>query len=299
MLNKKHAIVLVAGQSNAVGYDESPVEYRSSYSPNKRIKQLGFNGTNNLKIVDLTHCAESYQDMTPFTNPANPTRVGTKGIHLPLANELLKHIPSDYELLIISCAFGGTGFTAGVEGTYDAAAMKPMNGTGHGGIKWSQTSPYYLAMRDRLKFAFDLSHENVFLGTVWIQGEQDHADPSTHYTEFQNMTTAFFHFFNTNGYSKRVKKGTFDKDIWYNVETTGYWYTTFAGCETIWNNYRTWNPTTYVLVARETETNLVNGTGATSSTKAAHFGNNAYEKVIAPNIVKTMKTIGTVLLAFL
>ncbi|WP_143155618.1 hypothetical protein [Ornithinibacillus halophilus] len=284
---KKYAVVVVAGQSNAVGYDESPVEYRDGYQLNSRVKQLGFNGDSNLKVIDLNHCAEDFQDMTAFSHPSSPERLGTKGMHLPLGNLLLDHIPDEYDVLIIPAAFGGTGFTTGVTGTYDETNMKPVNDSNEARIKWSSTSPFYLAMRDRLRYALDLNDVSIFLGVVWVQGEQDALDPATHFTEFKEMTSTFFDYFNENGYANRVKKGTFDKDIWYNVESTYYWHDK-PGCARIWDNYKVWNPATYVPVARDTETNKVNGTGATTSNLEAHFGNNAYSKVIAPNVVNKM-----------
>lgn len=280
---KKHAIVIVAGQSNAVGYDESPVEYRFSYHNSSRVKQIGFKGENNLKIIELDHSPEDLQDMSSFSNPLTPEMMGTKSVHLPLGNELLKHIPEDYDVLFIPIAFGGTGFTIGTIGTYNSTNMKPSAGQ----LTWSATSPYYLAMRDRLKYALDLNENNVFLGTIWIQGENDNPDPTGHWAGFTAMTKAFFDYFNQNGYGNRVKKGTFDKDIWYNVESTEYWKT-LSGYNTILANYNSWNGKTYVPIPTDTDTNVVNGTGATASNREAHFGNNAYYKVIAPAIMAKM-----------
>ena len=289
--NSKLAVLCVAGQSNAVGYDESPLEYRFTYRNNRRLKQLGFH-TDNLKIIPLNHCAQSFQDMRAFGNPSNPAdRPGTKGVHLPLATLLLDVIPDDYDIVVIPAAFGGTGFTIGTTGTYNSDTMKPMNGTQHGGIQWGSSSPYFYAMRDRIKYCLDKNDENIFLGVIWIQGEHDSSNPATHWTGFTAMTDAFFAYFNDNGYGGRVKKGVWDKDIWYNVETTYQWYDK-PGCVTIWNNYKTWSPDTYVEVPRDTDTNAVNGTGSTTFNRPAHFGNNAYYKVVAPNIFEKMKENG-------
>lgn len=280
---KKHAIVLVAGQSNAVGYDESPVDHRFSYHTSSRVKQIGLKGDNNLKVIELDHSPEDLQDMSSFSNPSTPEMMGTKSVHLPLGNELLKHIPEDYDVLFIPIAYGGTGFTIGTTGTYNSENMKPSAGQ----LTWSATSPYYLAMRDRLKYALDLNDDNVFLGTIWIQGENDNIDPTGHWAGFTTMTKAFFDYFNQNGYGKRVKKGVFDKDIWYNVESTKYWKT-LSGYNTILANYNSWNAKTYVPIPVDTDTNAINGTGATASNREAHFGNNSYYKVVAPAIVSKM-----------
>lgn len=285
----KYAIVLVAGQSNAVGYDESPVNGLFNGCINPRIKQLGFKGENNLKIIPLTHCAENYQDLatTTFTNAnnVNTNNLGTKGIHLPLGNLLVKELPSDYNILFLPCAYGGTGFTTSASyGTYDESNLKPSSGA----LRWGVDSAYYKAMRDRLKYVLDMNYENIFLGVVWIQGEHDSANSNGHLTGFTNMTNDFFDYFNSNGYSSRTKKGIFDKDIWFNVETVAYWYGV-GQCQTIWDNYREWNESTYVEIPRDTDSNITNGTGSTSSTRPSHFGNDAFAKVIAPRVFDKLK----------
>ena len=102
------------------------------------------------------------------------------------------------------------------------------------------------------------------------------------------MTNDFFDYFNSNGYSSRTKKGVFDKDIWFNVETVAYWYGV-GQCQTIWDNYREWNENTYVEIPRDTDSNATNGTGSTSSTKPSHFGNDAFTKVVAPRVFDKLK----------
>lgn len=292
--NKKCAIVCVAGGSEAVGCDESPVEHRFTYIENSRVKQLGFKGDDNLKIIPLTHCAQNFEDMTEFTNPASPNRKGTKGIHLPLGNLLAKQIPDDYDIVIIPCAYGDTGFTKGSPGGYIEATMKPNNGSVPKDIKWGETSPYLLTMIDRIKFVLDKNEDSIFLGVVWMQGEGDYRNHTFHQIDFIGMTTLFFNSFNTGGYSNRVRKGIFDKDIWFNVETVNYWYTQ-GTARYIWDNYKTWNDKTYVEVPRDTDSNEVNGTGATSPIKASHFGNNAFYNVVAPNVFNKMLSANVLL----
>ncbi|MCR1953199.1 hypothetical protein NSA50_19625 [Clostridium sp. DSM 100503] len=281
---EKYFIIAVAGQSNAVGYDESVVSSIVSKNINEnRIKQLGLYEDDNLKVIPLGHCAQSFQDMRNMSNPNSLNFKGTKGLHLPLGNLLLKHIPEEYKIVFLPVAYGGTGFNSGKVGTYDQNTMKPSSGA----LKWSDTSPYFLAFRDRLKYLLDLNQDNIFGGVIWIQGENDKTNASTHKAAFERMTNTFFEYFNNNGYENRVKKGVWDKDIWYNVETVSYWYLQ-GQCKEIWENYKNWNPNTYVDIPRDTETNAVNGTGVTSSTRQSHFGNNAYQKVVAPRIVEKM-----------
>ena len=292
----KYVVVCIAGQSNAVGYDESPVDTKFLYKnrDTERIKQLGFYGTDNLQIIDLGYCAQSMQDMTAH-NRAGTETAGTKGIHLPLANLMLDYIPDDYAILMLPISFGGTGFTSGTAGTYDTNLKKPSNaGAGRGTTaqKWGVDTPYYNTLRDRIIHVLNLNEQNLFAGIVWCQGENDKTNAAGHYSGFQAMTEALFTALNNAGLGGRTPKGTFDKDIWYNLETVSYWYSQNQ-CQQIWDNYKSWNANTYVEIPRDTESNAVNGTGQTTSNYPSHYGNNAYQKVIAPRVLQKMIDMNT------
>lgn len=287
----KYVVVCIAGQSNAVGYDESKVEFTGLYNakdPN-RIKQLGFYGQDNLKIVDLGYCAQSMQDLRPHNN-ADTITPGTKGLHLPLANLLLEHIPEDYGILMLPISYGGTAFTAGQDDAYDSTQKKPVaQGFGEGTtiLKWGKNTAYYQTLRDRIIYALNLNPENKFAGLIWCQGENDAQNPKEHFPAFKEMTEELFASLNDAGLGNRVPKGIWDKDIWYNMETVSYWYT-LEGCVEIWNNYKNWNPDTYIEIPRDTDSNEINGTGQTASIRGAHFGNNSYAKVIAPKVLNKL-----------
>ena len=293
---EKFVVVAVAGQSNAVGYDESPVDTKFIYKnrDTERIKQLGFYGEDNLQIIDLGYCAQSMQDMTAH-NRAGSDTPGTKGIHLPLANLMLDYIPDDYGVLMLPISFGGTGFTSGTAGTYDTELKKPSNaGAGRGTTaqKWGVNTPYYNTLRDRIIHVLNLNPENLFAGIIWCQGENDKTNAAGHYSGFQTMTEALFTALNDAGLGGRTPKGTWDKDIWYNMETVAYWYSQNQ-CQQIWDNYRQWNENTYVEIPRDTESNQINGTGQTTSNYPSHYGNNAYQKVIAPRVLQKMIDMNT------
>jgi len=142
-------IVCVAGQSNAAGFDESPVNFRPEDAP-ARIFQLGYWGEDNLKPRPLLPCAQNFQDMRPFGHP-DSTVPGAKGIHLPLARLLLPLIPPGDALLILPCAYGGTGFTVNEIGPYDDQALRPAPGA----WRWGVSSNYYRALRDRIAWVLD------------------------------------------------------------------------------------------------------------------------------------------------
>jgi len=281
-MKKKYMIVCVAGQSNAVGYDESAVaqDYCAQFD-GARIRQLGLHGEDNLRIIPLGACAQSYQDMRPFGHPKNP-EAGTKGIHLPLAHLLLRHIPEDYGVLMISCAYGGSGFTVGELGPYEKERLAPAAGV----WRWGAASNYYQGMKDRIAYALDLNPENRFLGVVWCQGEHDNGDAAGQKAGFEAMTADFLAYFERH-YPGRVYKGGWNRDVWYNYETVSYWYEQGA-CAQIWENYRCWNPDSYVEIPRDTDSNEMNGTGITARIRGAHFGNDAFLKVVAPRVADVM-----------
>ena len=283
---RKYMILCVAGQSNAVGFDESPVDkdYMGKFRT-RRLWQLGLWGEDNLQIVPLQACAQNFQDMRPYGNPGStPGQPGTKGMQLPLGDLLLDRIPEDYDILVLPCAYGGVGFTVGETGTYDPQTRRPSEGR----LRWGVQSPYYLALKDRLRFVLDQNPENKFLGVVWLQGEFDFEDGNGNIRGFTEMTQDFLATFSQE-YPGRVYRGDWNRDIWYNVETTAYWYTQ-GDCPKIWAHYKTWNPKTYVEIPRDTDTNAVNGTGVTTAIRPAHFGNDAFYRVIAPAVAAKMES---------
>lgn len=291
---KKYYVLCIAGQSNAVGYDESYVtfpEYTNT-APD-RIHQLGFFGQDNLKLLPLDYCAQSMQNMKYFNRPYSEFP-GTKGIHLPLANLILPKLPEDYGLLILSVAYGGSGFTSGVDGTYDETLKKPVPADEAGGcglLKWGKDTAYYKTLRDRIKYALSLHPENRFLGILWCQGENDSSDAKGHENGFCEMTASLFQELNESGFADRVKKGSWDKDLWFNMETVAYWYQV-GECQKIWDNYRKWNPKTYVEIPRSTTSNQTNGTGQTAMNLEAHFGGDAYYHTVAPKVFQKMEECG-------
>lgn len=284
-MERKYMILCVAGQSNAVGFDESPVtkDYMGRFRT-RRLWQLGLWGEDNLQIVPLQACAQNFQDMRPYGNPDSvPDQPGTKGMQLPLADLLLDRIPEDYDILVLPCAYGGVGFTVGEAGTYDSQTLRPSEGR----LRWGVQSPYYLALKDRLRLVLDRNPENRFLGLVWLQGEFDFEDSDGNIRGFTEMSRDFLETFSRE-YPGRVYRGDWNRDIWYNVETTCYWYTQ-GDCPKIWAHYKAWNPATYVEIPRDTDTNATNGTGVTTAIRPAHFGNDAFYRVVAPAVKAKME----------
>lgn len=311
---EKFVILLVAGQSNAVGYDESPVTEEDIARESADIFQLGFNGTDNLKVIPLGHCAQSFQNLSTkeFTNGSNVKdpfgEFGPKTIHLPLASLILKDggiIPEGYKILVIPAAYGNTGFSA-ADGSYDFVNKIPSYVASGG---WRTSGAQYLAMRDRLVYALELNPDNKYLGCVWIQGEADAANPDNHYQCFKNMVNEFNLFFAK--YNSRCLDGKgFTNDIWWNVRSTCFWTGDFSdtrgvinnnkfqnasGYKTILENYKEWNPKTFVdFESDEKDTNFITegipGTSRVSSIYCSHFGNGSYASKVAPAVFSKIKS---------
>lgn len=281
--NQKYIILPIAGQSNAVGFDESVIkkDYVSSYAA-ANVCQLGYLEDDNLKPIPIGACAQNFQDMRPYGNPENfAPNLGTKGMHLPLGKLLSPYIPTGYNLIILPCAYGGCGFTYGeipTEGAYDKTTLKAAPGS----WRWGLNSPFYRAMRDRISYLLDQNENNRLLSVVWIQGEFDKDDPDGQINGFNEMTEDFFTFFQMK-YPKRTVTRKWGKSIWFNVETASYWYQ-FEGCRKIWNHYKKWSFATYIPIPRETDSNLIGGTGITTKDIASHFGNDAFARVVAPRV---------------
>lgn len=288
VVKQKFMVVVVAGQSNSVGYDESPIDPLGVDAVDPHVFQLGIYGEDNLKVIPLTHNAQNLQNMSSLADKNGV--LGTKGIHLPLGQELLKRVPAGYDILVISVAYGNTGFTKGVTGSYDTQGKKPV---ANANLRWGKGSPYYKTMIDRVKHVLDLDVNNKFLGVVWCQGERDQDITDEHYGAFDAMVNSFTDEINGAGYGSRCPRGIAGKHIWYNYSSTSYWNAlTKTPGRALFGGYKIWNPDTFIRIPDDTDTNAINGTGKTSSIRTSHFGNNAFRKVIAPLVVRCMDRNG-------
>ena len=294
---QKWVVFAVAGQSNSVGYDESEntIETNPNSDPD-RIKQLGLFGDNNLKIIPLQSMAENVQNMTGFGVSAG--KKGTKGLHLPLAELIAKHIPDDYGVIVVPVAYGMTHFTKSYAAlTYNTGTLKPDQADAANGT-WRAGFPYHQMLRDRVKYCLDLGlgkEYNKFAGVIWCQGEADtpnHGGNTTdHATYFQGLIEQLAE--DWKDYEKCSPTGKMDKSVWFVHDTTCYWRCRTANAEgkdvsNIWLNYMRYLGNDHVvnILPLDEYTNAVNGGGTrTSSTYNSHYGNNAYRDVVAPRVL--------------
>lgn len=289
---EKVFVLAVAGQSNSVGYDESAISQDIVNTMNDRILQLGYN-TNNLGYYKLEPCADTMQNMKvdSTTNTLNVTGYkGTKGIHLPLANELLKYLPANYKIIIVPVAFGGTGFGTSFQlGTYDATTKKASTNA----RRWGVDTPFYKTLVDRIKHVLsDTTYDSVFGGVVWCLGEFDAMNANNTQTLINNWDSFIERFSNDlqSFASKSISK-SINVYSWYNYDSTYYWYKTYrSNYSSIMNKMLdSLGRNNFIRFPNDvTQTNETNGTGQTSSNRPTHFGNNAFNelaKLVARKIV--------------
>lgn len=280
---EKVFVLAVAGQSNSVGYDESAITQDIVNTMSDRVLQLGYN-TNNLGYYKLEPCADTMQNMKVdgTTNTLNVTGYkGTKGIHLPLANELLKYLPANYKIIIVPVAFGGTGFGTTFQlGTYDATTKKASTNA----RRWGVDTPFYKTLVDRIKHVLsDTTYDSVFGGVVWCLGEFDAMNANNTQTLINNWDSFIERFSNDlqSFASKSISK-SINVYSWYNYDSTYHWYKTYrSNYSSIMNKMLdSLGRNNFIRFPNDaTQTNETNGTGQTSSNRPTHFGNNAFKEL--------------------
>lgn len=279
----RYMVLVVAGQSNASGYDASVAGPEDAVHPDIFQLSYGRGDIPNMSIIPLTFDAEDIDDA------ANGYGRNYKGIHLPLAKELLKRLPSGTKILVVPVSCTGTGFKAERPyGTYDHKEMKPVITRGVQ-YRWGVESSYCKTLLDRLKYALDLNAANKFLGFVWCQGEYDRFNADHHYTEFMKMTDHIFTEMNSGGYGARTNYGTFDKRLWYTYSSTldfMNWYGE-KDASVLFGGYKQWNPDGFVHVPYGVPVNPPGLGGG-----ASHFGQNTFRTIIAPAVAKCMEENG-------
>lgn len=304
----RYWVVAVAGQSNAMGWDESAKNPAPGGmdEPTPGIYQLGIKDPDNLKVFTLNASAQDLLGMD-WVSDRNG-RKGTKGIHLPLAQLLFKEAPAGYNVLVIPNAYGSAGFSTTATSPYDEAAMRATNLSSR--TRWGVDEAYYRMLVDRVKYMLNANPDNKFVGVVWCQGEEDITsgpkDVRQHSTAFAKMADAFFNEINGAGLGNRCPRGKAGKHVWYNYDTTPYFYHTPANPQQghgqaanafvgscLFGGYKVWNPDTFIHIPEDYAlTNNVNGTGQSMVQRAMHYGNNAFRTTIAPMVMACIRENG-------
>lgn len=179
--------LIIAGQSNAVGYDETPWDEDDvgaiPYCYFEGLKTHG--GYGNADAVPAINAGiDAFQDMQ------NLGSVGTrtKSLAYPLAKELIGMIPDEYELLISNYSQGMSYLNGGNVGTITGANLPS------GSTRWNSDGKLTEAMGRRLNIHLaSIQPESKLLGIVWCQGEADGLGNVT----VENYKTAFQNTINT------------------------------------------------------------------------------------------------------
>lgn len=182
---RRSMIIIVAGQSNAVGYDETPWdENDTKHLPYCYFEaQKTHGGYQNAGAIPLWNPGvDSYQDMQGY---GVGTR--TKGLHYELAKRLIGFIPDDYELEIWAWAMGMSGMCVGVAGSVNSMNLP------EGSTKWNSDGALTLASGKRLNVMFadnGIQPLSKLIGFIWCQGEydgQENVTAENYATGFQAM----------------------------------------------------------------------------------------------------------------
>lgn len=279
---EKYMVVVVAGQSNAVGYDRSGYNATTD-TPDPRAFQLSYRRgaapTQNLSVIPLTHNADNI----------DPGAV--KGPHLPLAKELLKYIPAGYKILVVpvaytSSVFGTLGNSA--YGSYNSALLSPNEMTQP--LRWSKGSPYARTIIDRTKYVMEKFPASKFLGIVWCQGENDKGNSDLHYPAFTSFAEDVLDQLQELG--PRTAYGVVDKRLWFNYTPCIYWVNWYNGAGDgdatgVFGGYKHWNPNNFIHIPA-TEAN-------SNPTDKYHYGKNAFAELVAPLVAKRMNDNGALM----
>lgn len=275
----KYMVLVVAGQSNATGYDQSPVDAEDLITPERALQLSYRNGSapkQNLSVIPLNWCADDVDDRK--RKKANESgQFGLKGIHLPLAKELLKHVPADYNVVIVPVSYASSRFASasGTDyGTYNATLMRPENMNVYS--RWGEQGAYVNTIVDRVKYLLNLDVRNKFLGVVWCQGENDNQDSNYQYTEFTKMAQKVLTNLNS-GYGSRSAYGVIDKRSWYTYSSCSYWVDWYSAgdASAVFGGYKAWNPDTFIHSPFNLPANPPGGAGG----GVYHFGKNAFREI--------------------
>ena len=172
--------IIIAGQSNAVGYDETPWDEDDvgaiPYCYFEGLKTHGGYG-NAVAIPAVNAGIDAFQDMQ------NLGSVGTrtKSLAYPLAKELIGMIPDEYELLISNYSQGMSYLNGGNVGTINSSNFPTST-------RWNSDGNLTIAMGRRMNLQLARIQANSkLLGIIWCQGEADGQSSCS----VENYKTAF------------------------------------------------------------------------------------------------------------
>ncbi|EAB4164988.1 sialate O-acetylesterase [Salmonella enterica] len=226
-------VLPVTGQSNGMAYGEGLPLPATLDAPHPRIKQLARRSTvtpggeacHYNDIIPLDHCPHDVQDMSRMNHPhadLSKGEYGTVAQAVHIAKKLLPYIPGNAGILIVPCCRGGSAFTQGADGAYNAAS-----GATEASSRWGVGKPLYHDLTDRTKAALDSNPKNVLLAVVWMQGEFDMA--SAGYAQQPALFAAMVKQFRSDLADHAAQCPDFNaaRVPWICGDTTYYWKNTY------------------------------------------------------------------------
>ncbi|EIG7157592.1 sialate O-acetylesterase [Salmonella enterica] len=258
-------VVPVAGQSNGMAYGEGIPLPETLDKPHPRIKQLArrANITPNGEackyndIILLDHCPHDVQDMSKMNHPkADLTKgqYGTVSQALHIAKKLLAYIPDNAGILIVPCCRGGSAFTQGADGAYNATT-----GATEASARWGVGKPLYQDLIARTKAALDKNPKNQLLAVVWMQGEFDMSAAT--YAQQPALFAAMVKQFRTDLSDHAGQCPDFNavNVPWICGDTTYYWKNTYpTQYDAVYGAYKTCSEPGVHFVPFMTDENGVN-----------------------------------------
>ncbi|MEJ7138478.1 sialate O-acetylesterase [Amphibiibacter pelophylacis] len=213
-------VLVLAGQSNMVGYGEELADPDGLDAPDARIVQVGRAAGRDHTVVPATFNLDHVQDMagSSLKNGVSHTLVrngqrdwarygGTVGAGLSLAKKLLPYIPADAGILLVPAARGSAAFTTGSDSAYTPGLTRVYVDGSRGGTstgtwtRWGVSGGHaaneggktglYLDMLERTRWALQQNPRNVLVGVAWMQGESDLGNPSGHKAAFEAQLKTF------------------------------------------------------------------------------------------------------------
>ncbi|MGL5717341.1 MAG: immunoglobulin-like domain-containing protein [Paraclostridium sp.] len=289
--NNKYYIMLIAGQSNAYGFDEGEWQTTDVNNDPNRLKYLGYHGDENLKVLPLEPHVNGFQNTKAICSQ-------NKTSALPMANALLPMIPDDYKIIALPLVWGGGNFTgANQDGTYDPIKMQPTSTTTQYSLR--STSSFTTTVIERIKYILSWNKHNKFLVQFWCQGESDSAATVTNWSNaFLARQKRVHDELNSAGYGPRNVRGTFDNSstfIWQscpNYMDRDHMKAKFAWYRATFPTQVTNLPTIHSIVCSNESAYPIDHHHHQSSAPATHWGNDSYRKIIAPAMIKLMEDDG-------
>ncbi|EAW8185665.1 sialate O-acetylesterase [Salmonella enterica] len=258
-------VIPVAGQSNGMAYGEGLPLPDTLDRPHPHIKQLARRATvtpggeacKYNDIIPLDHCPHDVQDMSKLNHPkADLTKgeYGCVGQALHIAKKLLAYIPDDAGILIVPCCRGGSAFTRGDDGVYNAAT-----GATEASSRWGVGKPLYQDLVARTKAALDADPKNQLLAVVWMQGEFDMS--AADYAQQPALFTEMVKQFRADLADHAGQSPEFNASNvpWICGDTTYYWKDTYpAQYDAVYGAYKNSTEPGVYFVPFMTDENGVN-----------------------------------------